>query len=349
MWPSLPSETCLGPRAHLLVHMAALVWIGAATASSAVAQSVPEAPSVSLDEGYGDAFLHYQSYLSKGKKPVVEPKSAAPTPSTPPTAKPEPEAKPGRQKVDVAWLRKNYPLLQDRAIDDPSDANVAALYYVQRVLFDKAQRYEESAHKVVTQDPLLNENNRIPYASSGAKSVANASYLAEQQAVRELASIGGLMVFVDGACRFCAAQLPITSMVRKEYGIEYLVISIDGTTPKGYKGAVLTDNGLFKKLGLKLTPSIVFVPRPKAYPPSGSTDPNSYLIVSQGYYAADTLIKQIAFAGHTTKLLSKATMADLDVWDRGVASSKDLGQLTLDVNKPEDIKSILQPLLFKQY
>jgi len=307
----------------------------------------PSLPSTTLDEGYGDAFLNYHPYVTQGKKLLPDAKTLVAAPPTPP--KPDPtEPKPARQKVDVAWLRKNYPLLLDRAIDDPSDANVAALYYVQRVLFDKAQRYEEAAHKVVTQDPLLNENNRVPYASGGAKAVANANYMAEQQAVRELSRIGGLMVFVDGACRFCAAQLPIASMVRREYGIEYLVISTDGTTPKGFKGTVLTDNGLFKKLGLKLTPSIVFVPRPKAYATT-AVDPNDYLIVSQGYYAADTLVKQIAFAGHTTRLLSKATMADLDVWDRGVANTQDLGKLTLDVDKPEDIKSTLQPLLVKQY
>jgi conjugal transfer pilus assembly protein TraF len=142
-------------------------------------------------------------------------------------------------------------------------------------------------------------------------------------------------------------ELPVLDMLKRGYNVEYLVISLDGTRPKGFKGSVMPDNGLFHKLGLKLTPSIVFVPHPRAY--SGTADPNEYLIVSQGYYAEDELIKQIAFAGHDTQLLSADVMRDLNVWDRGVASTQDLNHLRLDPNNPGSFKQILQPYLLKQY
>ena len=341
----------------LLAHHALAVVAAAALGSTLVALLVPSAvfaqvsgsqdPGAQLEEGYGDAFLHYRPYISPGKKP--EPKLPPPAPAAPPVHSPAASApKPeGRQPVDVAWLRKNYPLLEERAINDPSEANVASYLYVKRVVLDKAQRFGEAVTKVMTEDPLLNENNRIPYASTGAQSVQNANYLAEEQAVRELSKIGGLLIFVDSTCRFCAKQLPIASMVRANFGIEYLVVSLDASAPKGFTGKVLPDNGLFKKLGLRLTPSVVFVPKPQGY--AHGSDPNHYLIVSQGFYAADELVKQIAFAGHATSLLSKATMADLEVWDRGVAATADLGSLKLDPSRPEDIKSTLQPLLLKQY
>ena len=319
----------------------------AGSPTSAFAQSPgPQDSSAPLEEGYGDAFLHYRPYISPGKKPTPERKSppTVPTAPTPSSSETKPE---GRQPVDVAWLRKNYPILEERAINDPSEANVASYLYVKRVVMDKAQRFGEAVTKVTTEDPLLNENNRIPYASTGAQSVKNANYLAQQQAVRELSKFGGLLIFVDSTCRFCAMQLPIASMVRANFGIEYLVVSLDASGPKGFTGKVLADNGLFKKLGLRLTPSVVFVPKPQGY--AGAIDPNRYLIVSQGFYAADELVKQIAFAGHQTSLLSKATMADLDVWDRGVTATADLGSLRLDPSQPEDIKSTLQPLLLKQY
>ena len=295
------------------------------------------AQEVKTDDDYGDAFLHYQPYIVKGKPAA---KKVDPAAAVRPPPKPE-------QKVDVQWLRENYKKLEELAINDPTSDNVAAYLYVKRITLDKSQRFSDKVTEVTNQDPLLNENNRIPYASSGAQSIRNANNRAQQEAVRELASVGGLMIFVDGSCRFCVMQMPIMRALRADFGVETLVVSLDGTRPKNYTGPMVRDNGMFKKLDLKLTPSIVYVHRPKAY--KGGQDNNLYRIVSQGYYAQDELVKQIAFAAHSTKILSARTMLDLDVWQRGVASTDDLNSLTLDVNNPKSIKQKLQPLLQKQY
>jgi conjugal transfer pilus assembly protein TraF len=299
-----------------------------------------------LDEGYGDAFLHYKPYVVPQPP---KPKASAPEPEPDARKAAAEPAKPasGAQKVDVAWLRQAYPLLEVRAIDDPSDDNVAAKMYVQRIILDKGQRYAEAQMRVVRADPLLNENNRVPTASMGARMVANADMEAQQQAVRELGAIGGLMVFVDSTCRFCAAQLPIVEMLRREFGMQALVISLDGSAPKGYTGKVLPDNGMFRRLRLQLTPSVVYVARPQAI--TAAKDPNRYLVVAQGFYAQSDLVKQIAYAGHDSRLLSDPVMAGLNVWDRGVADTEDLKALSLDVNDPASIKRTLQPLLVKRY
>ncbi len=292
-----------------------------------------------MDDGYGDAFVNYKPYSKSAEKPP----EALPKPQAPAT----PKAETGKQRVTVEWLRENYPKLQERSIDNPTQENLTAELYAKRIIFDKSQRYAEMAMKVNNEDPLLNENNRVPYASGGAASVRNANYLAEQQAVRELAQVGGVVIFVDGHCRFCVPELPLLDGIRKTFGMEYIVVSIDGTVPKNYKGQVQTDNGLFQKLGLKLTPSIVFIPNPKGY--KEGNDPNLYLIIAQGFYAQDELVKQIAYAGHENNLLTADTMQDLNVWERGVASAKDLGTLELDVDKPDTFKNALQPILIKQY
>ncbi|WP_175816909.1 conjugal transfer protein TraF [Burkholderia diffusa] len=317
-----------------------LVLVLAAVAMQAAAQTVATAPR---GDAYGDAFLDYQPYVVP-----AAPESASMPPPARAAAAPQPAApKAGPQKVDVAFLRKVYPMLEERAINDPTDDNIAAYMYTKRIILDKAQRFSQGIGRVLRQDPLLDENNRVPYASTGALSVRNADYLAQQKAVEELARIGGLVAFVDSTCRFCAMQLPVLDMMKRAHNIEYLVVSLDGSRPKGFKGPLVPDNGLFRKLGLKLTPSIVFVPRPRAY--VGAADPNQYLIVAQGFYALDELIKQVAFAGHDTKLLSADVMRDLNVWDRGVATSDDLKSLRLDPNKPGSFKEILQPYLLKQY
>ena len=327
----------MAPRLPLQVLI--VFMLSACHLASAQTQFTAPAP-VRLDDRYGDAFSNYSPYVIPEKKAVPDKKSSPK--ASAPTLK-----KDGTELVTVEWLRKNYKLLEERSIDNPTETNVSAYLYARRIVMDKAQRFAEVVSKVNTEDPLLNENNRVPYASSGAQSVRNADYLAQQQAVRELAEQGGIVIFVDGTCRFCTVQLPVLSAIKNNYGMEYLVVSIDGTKPKGFIGKTVTDNGLYKKLGLKLTPSVVYVPKPKGY--AGDVDPNKYLIVAQGFYAQDELVKQIAFAGHATQLLTKDTMRDLDVWNRGVASKEDLSTLKLDPSKPESFKQTLQPLLLKQY
>lgn len=285
---------------------------------------------------YGDAFLHYQPYITQRKEKPPLPPVPAPTP-----------VRPERQKVTVQWLKENYALLEQRAIDDPSDDNVAAYLYVRRVVMDKSQRFSEKVSDVTNADPLLNENNRIPYASAGAQSVRAANRAAQGTATRELATAGGLVVFVDGTCRFCAMQMPVIMSLRKQYNMEALVVSLDGKAPRGFTGPVVRDNGLFRKLNLKLTPSVVYVHRPRAY--RGGRDENQYRVVAQGFYAQDELVKQIAYAGHTGKLLAADTMRDLAVWDRGIASTEDLGTLRLDRDDPAAIRQTLQNVLQKQY
>lgn len=308
---------------------------------------VSQAQTTSRGDEYGDAFLHYEPYVTPGVDQPASTPAQSPAPTAAPAPAPAPAKQEGETKVDVAWLRDNYPKLEERAIDDPSDANVSAYLYTKRLVMDKAQRFSEAVTRVLHEDPVLDENNRVPYASTGAQTVRNADYQAQEKAVQELSQVGGLVIFVDGNCRFCALELPVLDMLKRADSIEYLVISIDGTKPKGFKGAVTPDNGLFNKLGLKLTPSIVYVAHPKAY--KDGQDPNQYLIVAQGFYAQDELRKQIAYAGHQTDLLSASTMRDLNVWDRGVASTTDLKSMKLDPSKPETFRETLQPYLLKQY
>lgn len=300
-----------------------------------------KAQEVRTDDAYGDAFLHYQPYIVKRAVPKNKDEEKI-------KKNPEPKInKDPEKKVTVKWLQENYKKLEEQAIDDPTNDNVAAYLYVKRITLDKSQRFSDKVTEVTNQDPLLNENNRIPYASSGAQTIRNVARQAQEQALRELAAVGGLLVFIDGACRFCVMQMPVIQALNKNYGVETLVISLDGTRPKGYSGPMVKDNGLYRKLDLKLTPSIVYVHKPKSY--IAGDDDNKYRIVAQGFYAQDELVKQIAFAGHSTNILSPGTMRDLGVWDRGVATTEDLNDLKLDVNNTKSIKKKLQPLLQKQY
>jgi conjugal transfer pilus assembly protein TraF len=286
-------------------------------------------------DGYGEDFLQGNSLLLRNK-PVKSTPTKLHLPSSSKMEKPS-----------VSWLRKNYPILEERAIDDPSQENIEAYLYTKRILLDKAQNFSNKVSEVSKSDPFLNENNRIPYASVGATSINNANVKAQQDAVRQMAENGGVYVFIDGRCFFCEKQLPILSYLKTAYGLEHLIISVDGTKPRDFRGSAIPDNGLFTKLGLKLTPSIVYVNHPRPY--LNGQDLNNYLIISQGFYAADELVKVMAYAAYKTDLINSITKKDLGIWDRGLASSHDLSNLLLDASSPGSFKERIQPMLESAY
>ncbi len=297
-------------------------------------------------DSYGEDFLQGKPLiLRKSLEKESSQRKDPPKEAMPSLKIPRPNT--GEQSVSVQWLRKNYIVLEERAIDNPSTENIEAYLYTKRIILDKAQNFSLKVDEVSKADPFLNENNRIPYASSGANSIRNTNILAQQAAIREMSISGGVYVFVDSKCPFCALQLPVLKFLNEQFGLQLWVISIDGVAPQGYKGQLAKDNGLYKKLGLKLTPSVVYLNHPAAY--NDGVDPNKYLIISQGYYAADELTKVMAYAAYKTDLLSDKIKLDLNLWDRGLASPEDLEGLKLDANNPASFKPKLQPMLEKNY
>ncbi len=317
------------------------LMVGAMQACPTAAQG-PQTGAQTL-EGYADAFTYYRP-LS-----VPTPKSP-PAKSGPPQAKPEPKKE---QAVDFDWLKENYAKLEKRAFNNPDDKDVVRAYaYTRRILVDKAQRFDDAVYETVRTDPFLNEFNRLPtFWTQGAKSILNIEQKARTKAVKELSDIGGLLVFVDGQCRFCDHQVAVLKTMRSINQIQFLAISTDGTAPAQAKGeAIQRDNGLFRKLKLQLTPSVVYVPRPKAYDAKTAADPNEYFVVAQGFYGVAELEKMLAYSAFKSgKYLSAESRRDLNIWNTGVASNADLQTLRLDPDKPGDFKNKIEPLLRKQY
>jgi conjugal transfer pilus assembly protein TraF len=256
------------------------------------------------------------------------------------------------QTVDYDWLRENYPILEKRAFNNPEDKDaVAAFLYARRILLDRSQRFDNAVVEMTRTDPYLNEFNRTPtFWTQGARTVLEIEQKAKDKAIKELAQVGGLLVFVDGRCRYCALQIPVLKSLRSLSRMEFMVISVDGSLPSEAKGEMSKmDNGLFRKLELKLTPSVVYVPNPKSYAP-GTPDPNEYFVISQGYYGVAELQKMIAYSAFKrSKYLSAQVRSDLDIWNTGVASNQDLSSLKLDPNKPQTFKDRIIPMLQKQY
>jgi conjugal transfer pilus assembly protein TraF len=234
----------------------------------------------------------------------VQPPKQASKPSEPAKAAP----------FSVEWLRTNMPKLLDAAVNDPTKENVEAYLYAQRVTMDKSQRYAEQSQRVVAADPFLDENNRVPIASYTKPFFLRQAQEGKLEALKHVATVGGLWVFFDSKCIFCQPQVNTANELAKKYGLITKFISMDGKGLPNVKQFV-RDSGQAKRLNLKITPTTVLV-----------VPPNNFFVVSQGIMAQDQLSDRILLAADSNALLPKDLSAKMNSYDRGVLTSNDTQQ-----------------------
>jgi len=306
--------------------------------------------------GSGDVYIDDAKLgeFLKGKSWSRPPPKEWPQPQTPGATPKKPEA-PRKQKITLEWLRQNIEAYERRAQETQSKEDIEAYMYLRRVLYDKAQNYASRSMEVLRENPLVDENNRIPYASLSQAATVKVSLEAIDKANAQMAKQGGLWVFVDSRCAFCKDMLDILRMHKRDTGMPVLVVTIDGKRPRGYSdalGPLVTDNGLFRTLGLQLTPSVVYIHQPDY---RKGIENNRYLVVSQGFYTLDKLQRTIAYAGYASMrdnkafagLLSPDVVDGLSAWNKGVMAAKDISDIEIDPGSPASIKQAIEPYLAK--
>lgn len=245
-----------------------------------------------------------------------------------PAAKPkEPEKK--QHKVDekdiplsTAWLRENYPKMQERAMDNPTNPDgspskdTIAFMYMQKLVLDKAQNFSTAAHQAVQLDPLLDENNRVPLNTGSALMFNRLLDEDRGKALDYLTKKAGLWFFFDSTCKFCVHQLGVLDRMKKRHDFSVLNISVNHQPIQGMKQKWLPDKGHAKMLGLTITPTLVLV-----------VPPNNFYIISQGLSSVDTIEQKILLAATVKNLLPKDIKEKINPYSKGVVTSDQMKQL----------------------
>lgn len=283
-------------------------------AAGLLAQPAQGAESLDRFERKAEGWNWYQDPVER-KAPVQPPE--APKKADPPKAeeaKPPKEAKaPGPAPFSVKWLRENYERIRDDAIDNPDDPEkVQAYLYAQRIILDKSQSFATAAQLMSSTDPLLDETNRIPLDTAAKFAVLRGHSDAKQEALKDLAARGGIFFFFDSTCSYCAVQLQALEWLRKDHGFSVKNISTDGKPLPGMDSWV-RDSGQARALGLRITPTTLFV-----IPPAG------YYIISQGFHSAETLGEKILMVAGSKGLLRPDLAKRIDIFQRGLVSPEDL-------------------------
>lgn len=209
----------------------------------------------------------------------------------------------GPPVFSVAWMREQIPAALERAIDDPGegDINVIAYAYLQRLMLERASEVSERYQRVVLQDPILDQNSRVPITSA-----ANRAYYEEYDGQRAellkwIAERAGLFYFFDTSCAYCQTQLPALSQLAERHGFEFMNITVDGKElPNLPPGPVRVDHGHAKKFQVARVPALVLV-----------VPPDNAAIVAQGVTSRSDLERRIVSAARHTGLVTREMEREL--------------------------------------
>ncbi|MEN8260400.1 MAG: conjugal transfer protein TraF, partial [Pseudomonadota bacterium] len=249
--------------------------------------------------------------------PQIEP-PAEETPEEEPQEQPkEAEAPPppGPVPMSVEWLRENLPRLRDKAIDNPTNTNVAAYMYAQRVMLDKADVFSQRTQQVVATDPLLDEENRFPFSTAFRMGFLRAKSEARRSALKSLAEKAGLFYFYRSDCDFCSSQTPWIRRIADDNGFILKFVSLDGQPMPGVDDFVV-DQGMATELKIKVVPSLVL-----------ASPPDTYIVLTQGFLAFSELEKRILIAAEQEQLLDDQVLQALHPEQNGVLTPEQLAAI----------------------
>lgn len=303
-------------KTHFLLGCLYVLACGIAHAQSSVPQE-DSTQNKGMKDFQGDGYYWYKKEPEKKVKPPEEKK---------PMASGSGEAKP--DAMSTAWLRENMPKLRDLAIDNPTKENVANYMYAQRVVLDKSQNFSQAVKEVVATDPFLDENNRLPVASFAQVAQMRDISKGKDEVLKHLASKGGIWVFTDTPDKCSACESYINNVLIGTVGAEGLVTKNKFEFKKIY---VRTPEGRIaaKKLGLKGTPTTVFV-----VPPSG------YYIVSQGLMAQDNLFERMLVASKAYGILEKEWLDKANPFGKDVLTAEQISGFSSDSTPSEVIANL---------
>ncbi|MBQ9723767.1 MAG: conjugal transfer protein TraF [Neisseriaceae bacterium] len=262
---------------------------------------------------------------TKEQKPQVQVVPTTPQPQQTPQEQHEP--------FSVEWLREKMPILLDNAMNDPTEENVRAYKYVERVMMDMATNFADMSQKVVKNDPMLDESVRMPISAMARSSALYEIAQAKEAIIRDAASKTGLWFFFDSKCHFCGSQYQVIKLMEEKYGIRVQYISTDGGILDGMpKNKVRKDKeNVAAQLGIKVLPAVVL-----------AVPPETTAIISHGASSLGDLEEKTVIAAIDLKIAPQHLTNVAELRKRGIIRPEDLQQARNRMKDPNDTKELVR-------
>ena len=243
---------------------------------------------------------------------------------------PPPQHKPFSSK----WFKQNFPIIQQRAIDNPNKQNMLALLYAEHVMADKSETFGRKKVYYASLDPNLQPGSRLPF--TGAAVTANTAFKREQkqQALDQLSDRIGLVLFYDGQCRYCSAMVPIINKLHRDHKFDITVLVRNH--PYSYierldpNIKVMKDVGQSETFNIKVWPAVAML-RP----------PQDVMVLSQGTMYFSALRDQMLNVAFEMNILDKDWFYRVNPEQQGLVSPMQLA------NVPQEI--VNDPVLLINY
>lgn len=235
--------------------------------------------------------------------------------------------------LSAAWIRAHLDRYRDRAIDDPTPENVAAFFYLQRVVLDKSSTFAKVAARVVQGNPDLDEITQRPTATFGANLANKTAGDARDAVLGRIARLAVVWFFFRSDCPYCEAQAPLLDLMSQRYGFSVLPISLDGQPlPSGVFPNFRADGGQGRALGVRATPTM-FLVRP---------DPDGPQVapVAQGLLSLAQLQERFVTAAVTAGWITEADATPT----RAVTTEVSAAALTRAGELPDDPAALVARL-----
>lgn len=217
------------------------------------------------------------------------PKSEDP-PAEPIAAQPS-----GPAPMSAAWIKENLPVYLNKALDNPTQENVKAYLYLQKLSVDKADRFAQMTERVRMSDPLLDENIRRPLSTAGSRAL-DAKANTETNAILELiAQKAGIVMFYRSDCGYCSQEVPVLKGLTSNYGYKVRAVSLDGLPLPGNPYPDFKVNeGQAERLGVTVTPTTYLVSK------------NGFQLIGQGLLTTAAIKQRITYAALEAGLIDES-------------------------------------------
>lgn len=111
--------------------------------------------------------------------------------------------------LSAAWLAVNLPKYRRRALDKPTDTNVRAYMYLQRVSIDKADKFAKVSQRVVRGNRVLDEYAQYPQGTSFVQAMQQDATNFRDRILRDMAKDTGLIFFFESKCPYCRLEVKV--------------------------------------------------------------------------------------------------------------------------------------------
>ena len=273
----------------------------------------------------GETDLGWRFYYPDKVEPEEPEEKEQPSPPPSQSQSSKPEA-----PMSVEWFAKNYEVIRNRAVNNPTRENVRAELYAQKVMMDKSEVFARKRQHMQQSDPLLQEGDRLPLFGATSLAMIQHQDAIKSDALSELYNQSGLMVFYDENCQYCRQSIIILNILSKKFpGLDIRVYARNTRQPDVVQGLlpeikVYPDDLIKVSEMMQITnwPSYVLV-----------TPGDTFTLIAKGMVSLETLKNRTLIAGFEHGVLGKDWYERIHHTQIGLIASKEYQNLPEGMEK----------------